>query len=73
MKKTLVILAIPALLYSCSYKASETDTNAASLVVASDTATVKYQCPMKCQGDTAYTTQGNCPVCGMELKLVEES
>lgn len=38
-----------------------------TLILASDTETVKYQCPMKCEGDTAYTTEGKCPVCEMDL------
>ncbi len=37
------------------------------MVVVTDTSTVKYQCPMKCEGDTAYTTEGKCPVCEMDL------
>jgi hypothetical protein len=44
--------------------------NAKPLYVASDTAAVKYQCPMKCEGDTAYTTAGQCPVCEMDLEKV---
>jgi hypothetical protein len=44
------------------------DTKNAGNVVASDTATVVYQCPMKCQGDTAYVNAGSCPVCGMDLE-----
>lgn len=51
---------------SCNNKSSVQNNNA--LVVASDTAKVKYQCPMKCEGDTAYTTPGKCPVCKMELE-----
>ncbi len=25
---------------------------------------------MKCQGDTAYTTAGQCPVCGMDMVAI---
>jgi len=27
-----------------------------------------YQCPMKCEGDKTYESEGQCPVCGMFLK-----
>lgn len=30
-----------------------------------------YCCPMKCEGDKTYTAEGQCPVCGMNLKAVE--
>jgi Cu2+-exporting ATPase len=29
---------------------------------------VKYQCPMKCEGEKAYDTIGKCPVCGMDMQ-----
>lgn len=32
-----------------------------------------YACPMKCEGDKTYNKPGNCPVCGMHLKPVEEA
>lgn len=32
-----------------------------------------YQCPMKCEGDKTYAEAGQCPVCKMDLALVEES
>jgi len=35
-------------------------------------AEVKYQCPMKCEGDKTYDKPGKCPVCGMDLKAVNE-
>ena len=31
-----------------------------------------YQCPMKCEGDKMYDKEGQCPVCKMDLKKVEE-
>ena len=30
-----------------------------------------YQCPMKCEGDKTYAEAGKCPVCNMDLALVE--
>jgi len=26
-----------------------------------------YQCPMKCEGEKTYSSQGKCPVSGMDL------
>ncbi len=28
---------------------------------------IKYECPMKCEGDKVYDFPGNCPVCNMKL------
>jgi len=30
-----------------------------------------YQCPMQCEGDKTYDTNVSCPVCKMDLELVE--
>ncbi len=65
MKKISIIIALGAIFASCNNTSN--NKKATSLVVASDTAIVKYQCPMKCQGDTAYTSAGQCPVCEMDL------
>lgn len=32
---------------------------------------VTYQCPMECEGDKTYDSQGSCPVCKMDLALLE--
>ncbi|MEX0812979.1 MAG: heavy metal-binding domain-containing protein [Chitinophagales bacterium] len=32
----------------------------------------KWMCPMKCEGDLLHDNPGNCAICGMELKKVEE-
>ncbi len=32
---------------------------------------MSYQCPMHCEGDKTYAEPGSCPVCKMDLKLVE--
>ncbi|HCS18966.1 MAG TPA: hypothetical protein DIW47_00130 [Bacteroidetes bacterium] len=68
MKKAFIILGlfIGGIAACTSTKTGET-----TLEVAPETATVRYQCPMKCQGDTAYTTAGKCPVCKMDLKEVK--
>lgn len=34
--------------------------------------TVKYQCPMKFEGDKTYDKPGRCPVCKMELKAINQ-
>lgn len=37
------------------------------------TASAKYQCPMKCEGDKTYDKPGQCPVCNMDLKKLEDT
>lgn len=32
-----------------------------------------YQCPMACEGDKTYDAPGSCPVCKMDLAIVEPS
>jgi hypothetical protein len=69
MKKSIIMgaIALSGIFYACSHSSkSEKET----LVVAKQTDSIKYQCPMKCQGDTAYTTEGACPVCEMKLEKV---
>jgi len=36
-------------------------------------ATGSYYCPMRCEGDIMYDKPGDCPVCGMHLKRVDEA
>ncbi len=33
----------------------------------------EYQCPMKCEGDKTYSENVTCPVCKMDLKVVENN
>ncbi len=54
---------------SCN-NANTNSTSTKGLEVASPRAEIKYQCPMKCEGDTAYTTEGQCPVCKMDLEKI---
>lgn len=71
MRIIVLVLAITASFFlACNNSKSSTE-KPKQLVVASDTAKVKYQCPMKCEGDTAYTTEGKCPVCDMDLEKVK--
>lgn len=70
MRKLLFSMIVAAaIVESCNNDNS--DKSAANLALASDTATVKYICPMLCQGDTAYITEGQCPVCEMDLERKE--
>lgn len=32
---------------------------------------IKYQCPMKCEGEKMYDNPGKCPVCKMNLEVVD--
>lgn len=34
---------------------------------------IKYQCPMKCEGEKVYNEPGRCPVCKMYLAPVKKS
>lgn len=36
-----------------------------------DSAIEVYQCPMLCEGDKTYNDNGSCPICKMDLTLVE--
>lgn len=57
------------LLFSaCTIRTGNNTDNSKPLTVAADTASIKFQCPMKDQHDTCYTTAGECPVCGMDLE-----
>jgi hypothetical protein len=71
MRNLLAIIILAAVVFiSCNNSSNTNTANAKPLVVAADTAAIKYQCPMKCEGDTAYTTAGQCPVCEMDLEKV---
>lgn len=45
-------------------------TTETSTVNQSDTASVSYYCPMKCEKDKVYAEPGQCPVCKMDLEKV---
>ncbi len=65
----ILILLLGVLLFQACNGSSGKKTE---LIVVSDTTSVKYQCPMQCQGDTTYTTDGKCPVCEMDLEKLNE-
>ncbi len=75
MKKILFssIIAI-AFLTSCGNTTTKS-TNDSTAVVApkggTEVAAVKYQCPMKCEGEKTYAAAGTCPLCKMDLKEVK--
>ncbi|MDO9187091.1 MAG: heavy metal-binding domain-containing protein [Bacteroidia bacterium] len=67
-KITFIVIIAAAIFASCNNSNTSQNNVGKALVVAADTATIKYQCPMQCQGDTAYTTAGQCRVCEMDLE-----
>jgi Cu2+-exporting ATPase len=71
MKKLIFssILAI-AFLASCGGDADKAKTDSVQ-AASGNVAEVKYQCPMKCEGDKTYAATGKCPLCQMELKEVK--
>ena len=65
MKKYKVIVIVLMLLtafVACKKEATTTKNNKE----------VAYQCPMKCEGEKTFTTQGSCAVCKMDLKPLSE-
>lgn len=66
------VVAAVAFAAACNNSGTANTSNVKPLVVATSDATEKYQCPMNCQGDTAYTTAGQCPVCEMDLEKVTQ-
>ena len=68
--KTLFVLALCILVAftACKDKKSETKEESASEVVAE----ARYQCPMNCEDGKTYDHAGTCPVCKMELTLVNK-
>jgi hypothetical protein len=69
--KSLIVMIVAAVAFATACNNSGNSTNAKPLVVATADATEKYQCPMQCQGDTAYTTAGQCPVCEMDFEKMK--
>jgi len=68
MKKLLLpAIVAMALLSSCG-NSGETPKKDS---VTNATAAVKYQCPMKCEGEKTYDKPGKCPVCQMDMKEVK--
>jgi hypothetical protein len=68
-----------AFLTSCGGNSSKPKSDSAAAPAANiqpsgngtEIAAVKYQCPMKCEGEKTYDKAGKCPQCGMEMKEVK--
>ncbi|WP_178986060.1 SCO family protein [Winogradskyella helgolandensis] len=66
MKNLKIILSTFVLILSITAcNSDKTKNTAADLAV--------FQCPMQCEGDKTYDKEGSCPVCKMDLKLLEAS
>jgi protein SCO1/2 len=72
MRNLFITLILATVVFISCNNNNSTNNNKQPLVVAAADATIKYQCPMKCEGDTAYTTAGKCPVCEMDLEKVTQ-
>lgn len=76
MKKLIFssILAI-AFLASCGGDKGKSGTDSVQATAPangnSNVAAVKYQCPMKCEGEKTYDAAGKCPMCQMDMKEVK--
>lgn len=76
MKKIIVagILGI-AFLTSCGSDAAKTQRDSSVIADSGKSGksniAVKYQCPMKCEGEKTYTAPGKCPQCQMDLAEVK--
>lgn len=68
----IILTAIIAAAMFVSCNSENTSSSTQKLEVATADAPEKYQCPMKCQGDTTYTTAGQCPVCEMDLVKIDD-
>jgi hypothetical protein len=63
------LLTATMFLNSCGSKNTETQKEN---TVTEQTEVTMYQCPMKCEGEKMYNDPGQCPVCKMDLEMVEE-
>ncbi|MBI2280399.1 MAG: hypothetical protein HYU68_06880 [Bacteroidetes bacterium] len=74
MKKQIVtatlILTVTMFVASCGSKTSE---NNAENTTTEQIENVKYQCPMKCEGEKTYDKPGQCPKCNMDLEQIEKN
>jgi len=61
LKRIILAFALLGTLSSCQNDTSKADKD--NLAV--------YQCPMQCEGDKTYNDSGSCPICKMDLKLVD--
>jgi hypothetical protein len=72
MKIKIILLPITLCLFTlsiftaCKDKKSEDNPNQSSEI-----AETNYQCPMDCEGGKTYHEAGKCPVCKMDLMLMD--
>lgn len=74
MKKqiTKAALLFTAVMFFASCGSSNSEGNKEN-APTEQTANAKYQCPMKCEGEKTYDKPGQCPVCNMDLKKLEDT
>lgn len=65
-----LLLTAVVFLGSCGNKTPESKKEGTTTEQA---ANAKYQCSMKCEGEKTYDKPGQCPVCNMDLQVVEEN
>ena len=65
-----LLLTVTLFIASCGSENSATKDQKSG---TEQTANVKYQCPMKCEGEKTYDKPGQCPVCNMDLQKVEDT
>lgn len=75
MKKIIfsTVIAI-AFLTSCGSDKGKANTDSVAITApagGTQIAAVKYQCPMKCEGEKTYDSAGACPMCKMEMKEIK--
>lgn len=66
-----VLMALIALSLNASANAQTSSSKKAKATKLASA--VKYQCPMKCEGDKTYAKEGKCPECNMKLKALPVS
>ncbi len=67
-----LLLTVTMFIASCGSKTSN-NTEKEETEPTEQVENVKYQCPMKCEGEKTYDKPGQCPKCNMDLKQVEEN
>lgn len=67
MKKVMfsIVVATAIVITSCGGETKVEEPN------HSETASTKYACPMKCEGELTYDEKGECPKCHMDLEEVK--
>ena len=77
MKRTILLIAIAfslsAITISCKENQENKENNTEHAAEKADIAMNDiYQCPMDCEDGKTYDEEGDCPVCKMKLKKVED-